>query len=212
MQHWISSVTHRLGSRRILPTSFDSILAMACGCYWMPLAPFNGLPGLRSGRTFVVDWRLRESYKYCILHKPVLRMKATANFDITEWEPVASDKPDSGPELSRIEITKALSGEDLEGESKGEGLFCGMSDPKKGAGYVVSERFTGRIGERRGTFVMQHGGLMGPGQAPKMFGSIVPGSGTGELIGLSGTIEIGRDEDGKHTLTLDYAFEAGSGS
>jgi hypothetical protein len=139
-------------------------------------------------------------------------MKAIANFDITKWEPVASDEPDSGPELSRIEITKALSGENLEGESEGEGLFCGMSDPKEGAGYVVSERFTGRIAAQHGTFVMQHGGLMGPGRAPKMFGSVVPGSGTGELIGLSGTIEIGRDEDGKHTLTLDYAFEADSRS
>ncbi len=36
---------------------------------------------------------------------------------------------------------------------------------------------------------------------------MVPGSGTGELAGLSGTMEIHVDEAGKHTLALDYQIE-----
>lgn len=39
-----------------------------------------------------------------------------------------------------------------------------------------------------------------------MFGHVVPGSGTGELAGLTGEIEISVAEDGTHTLTLDYDF------
>ena len=131
-------------------------------------------------------------------------MKAKANFDVTGWNPVASDAPEEGPTLSRIEITKVFSGEDFSGESKGEGLFCGMNDPKNGAGYLVSERFTGDLGGKTGTFVMHHGGLAGPAAAPSTFGNIVPGSGTGQLEGITGAIEIGQDKEGKHQMLLDY--------
>ena len=55
-----------------------------------------------------------------------------------------------------------------------------MNDPEVGAGYVVSERVTGQLGDRSGSFVIQHGGVMGPGLAPRTFGHVVPGSGTGD--------------------------------
>lgn len=130
-------------------------------------------------------------------------MTGTASFSVTLWEPQGSDAPEAGPEQSRVRIHKAFEG-DLVGKSTGEGLFCGMSTPEDGAGYVVSERFVGRLGQREGSFVIQHGGLMGPGQPPHTFGSVVPGSGTGGLSGLAGTVEISRTDDGGHLLRLDY--------
>ena len=133
-------------------------------------------------------------------------MKATATFDVTGWEPASSDQPDAGPEMSRVVIRKSFQKGDIEGESEGEGLFCGMSDPGAGAGYVVSERVTGRLGNREGSFVIQHGGLMGPGMAPRTFGHVVPGSGTGDLTGLAGEVAIERTDDGEHTMLLDYHF------
>ncbi len=132
---------------------------------------------------------------------------ATARFDVTGWTPSPYDQPAEGPELSRITIRKAFQG-GLKGESVGEGLFCGMSAPQAGAGYVVSERFTGQLGERHGSFVIQHGGLMGPGVPPRTFGHVVPGSGTGDLVGLIGDVQIDRTDDGEHRLTLDYDFPA----
>jgi hypothetical protein len=126
-------------------------------------------------------------------------MRATAHFDVTRWDATVTDTPDEGPALSRVAIHKAFQG-DLTGESVGEGLFCGMERPADGAGYVVSERFAGRLGDRQGTFVIQHGGLAGPAMEPQSFGSVVPGSGTGGLAGLSGTVTFGEG----HTLTLDY--------
>ncbi len=129
-------------------------------------------------------------------------MTATARFDVTGWDPTPYDQPADGPELSRVTIRKAFQG-DLDGESTAEGLFCGMGDPSAGAGYVVSERVTGRLGGRSGSFVIQHGGVVGSDVAPRTFGHVVPGSGTGELAGLAGTVEIDR-ADGQHTLTLDY--------
>lgn len=131
-------------------------------------------------------------------------MTATAHFDVTAWEPAEStDEPAAGPALSRVTIRKAFRG-DLDGTSEGEGLFCGMEDPAAGAGYLVSERVTGRLGDREGSFVLHHGGAMGPGVAPHTFGHVVPGSGTGDLVGIAGTVEIDRTDDGTHTLTLDY--------
>ena len=132
-------------------------------------------------------------------------MEATCTFDVTGWEPSPGDEPAEGPALVRVAIQKKFQGE-LAGESAGEGLFCGLSDPKDGAGYVVSERVTGVLAGRSGTFVLQHGGIMGPDMPPHSFGNVVPGSGTGELAGLRGEMEISRTADGVHTLTLRYAF------
>ncbi len=137
-------------------------------------------------------------------------MKVTARFNVTGWDSATYDQPSEGPDLSRVTIRKAFEG-DLEGESTGEGLFCGMSDPDAGAGYVVSERFEGRLGDRKGSFVMQHGGVMGPGMAPRTFGHVVPGSGTGDLAGLTGTVEISQ-AGGDHSLTLDYDLPTATAS
>lgn len=133
-------------------------------------------------------------------------MEAKCTFDVTEWKPSPGDAPEEGPALTRVAIRKKFQGE-LDGESVGEGLFCGLSDPEAGAGYVVSERVTGALAGRSGTFVLQHGGVMGPGMAPRSFGNVVPGSGTGELAGLRGEMEISRTEDGVHVLALCYAFD-----
>lgn len=126
-------------------------------------------------------------------------MRASARFQVTRWEATPTDTPETGPALSRVAIRKAFEG-DLTGESVGEGLFCGLDRPGDGAGYVVSERFTGRLGDREGSFVIQHGGLAGPDLEPQSFGSVVPGSGTGGFAGLRGTVAFAEG----HTLTLDY--------
>lgn len=133
-------------------------------------------------------------------------MRATASFDVTGWDENPYDEPDEGPRLARASVQKTFHGE-LEGESTAELLMC-QADPadlSAGAGYVASEQFVGRLGERTGTFVMQHGGLSGAG-APRTFGHVVPGSATDELAGLRGDVEISRTPDGEHTLTLDYDF------
>jgi hypothetical protein len=104
-------------------------------------------------------------------------------------------------------VKKSFEG-DLMAESTAELLMC-QADEKDlaaGAGYVASELVTGRIGDRAGTFVMQHWGLSG-GAPSRTAGHVVPGSGTGELVGLSGTVEIDVDASGAHKLTMDYDLE-----
>jgi hypothetical protein len=82
------------------------------------------------------------------------------------------------------------------------------SDLGSGAGYVASELVVGRLGSRAGTFVFQHWGLSGGGTSPRTSGHVVPGSGTGELAGLTGQVEISVEAGGGHTLTLDYDIAA----
>jgi len=133
--------------------------------------------------------------------------RATAAFDITGWEQTDYGGEGGGPKLSRATVKKAFRG-DLEGTSTAELLMCGGPEGG-GAGYIAQEVVTASLGGRSGTFVMQHGGLRGAGQA-YTFGNVVPDSGTGGLRGLAGSLELRHDENGA-VLTLDYDFAAAAG-
>ncbi len=110
--------------------------------------------------------------------------------------------------LGRLAIAKRFQG-DLDATSVGQMLSAGTS-VKGSAGYVAIERVTGTLDGRAGGFVLQHSGTMNRG-APLLVITIVPDSGAGELVGISGsmTIEIA---NGAHSYALTYAIEgAGDG-
>lgn len=130
--------------------------------------------------------------------------RVVAPFNVTGWEEKPYDDPAGGPRLSRTTVTKKFTGE-LDAESSAELLMCQASaaDIKAGAGYVANERVTGKLGDLSGTFVMQHCGLISGGEQ-RTFGNVVPGSGTGDLKGLTGQVEIEVDDQGRHALILTY--------
>ena len=93
----------------------------------------------------------------------------------------------------------------LDGTGVGEMLTAGS--PVKGSGaYVAIERVSGTLQGRTGTFVLQHTGTMNHG-VPQLSITIVPDSGTGELTGISGKLNITISE-GKHTYDLEYSLPA----
>jgi hypothetical protein len=104
-----------------------------------------------------------------------------------------------GTELSRVHISRNFSG-DLEGESTAELL---IAKSEGGGGYVGHDRITGTLVGRSGGFVFQHSGLMGPAGVSNA-GTIVPGTGSGELAGISGEGTMLADDQGNHMLTLEY--------
>jgi hypothetical protein len=120
-------------------------------------------------------------------------MSITASFEITAWDETTYDAPEEGPPLVRVSVRKRFSGP-LQGASTAEVLIAGRE------GYLASERVDGALEGRRGTFVIQHGGV-----GDRAFGHIIPGSGTGELEGLSGEAVFAHDEAGAR-LTLSYAL------
>ena len=128
--------------------------------------------------------------------------RATASFEITAWEQTNYDEPAEGPKFSRATVRKTFRG-DIEGESTAELLLCQVND--ESAGYVAMERIVGRIGERVGSFVIQHCATRG-GARPQALWLVLPGSGAGELRELRGEAEYRHDEHGA-TFVLDYDFE-----
>ena len=105
-----------------------------------------------------------------------------------------------GLKLNRNVVRKEFSG-DMVGTSEAQMLAAFTGTPGS-AGYVAIEHFTGSVGGKSGSFVLQHNGVMDRGEA-QLEVIIVPDSGSGELAGISGTLEID-NEDGQHSYVLDY--------
>lgn len=102
----------------------------------------------------------------------------------------------------RLSIDKIFRG-DLTGESKGQMMASGGAQEQSGA-YVALETVTGSLQGKKGSFVLAHRGMMTP-TSQSLSVLIVPGTGTGELAGIEGSVDI-RIEGKKHFYTIDYAI------
>ena len=133
-------------------------------------------------------------------------MKTVSSFEVTGWD--TRDEEGERPLLSEAIVDKRYHG-DLDGEGRVRLLMCRASadGPLENAGYIAMEQVSGTLGGRKGTFVFHHWGIAEAGAPPRTGGHVVPGSGTGELAGMSGTMEIHVDGDGGHTLALDYEID-----
>ena len=132
-----------------------------------------------------------------------MTVRATGPFDV-QLKPIPAYETDAGAMLGRMSIDKQFHG-DLEATSRGEMITAGTA-VKGSAAYSAVERVSGTLGGRRGTFVLQHTGVMNRG-APSLAITVVPDSATGELAGLAGTMAI-QIEGGKHAYAFDYALPA----
>ena len=132
-----------------------------------------------------------------------LSMHAEGTFDVKN-APLAADDALAGTAIGRYGLDKQFQG-DLEGTSKGEML--GAGNPATGtAGYVAIEQFTGTLHGRSGSFALQHFGTMEDNKFDLVV-KVVPGSGTGDLLGISGTMTI-KILSGKHSYQFDYSLPA----
>jgi hypothetical protein len=111
-------------------------------------------------------------------------------------------QPADGSPIGRMTIDKQFHG-DLEAASKGQ-MLAFSTDVKGSAGYVAMEQVTGTLHGRTGTFVLQHTGVMDH-SVPQLSVTVVPDSGTGELLGLTGKMNI-IITDGKHSYEFDYTL------
>ena len=124
---------------------------------------------------------------------------ASGTFEV-KLVPVEAQSID--PSIGRMTGEKQWGG-DLIGASKVEMLTGG--DLKTGsAGYVGMEKFTGTVKGRKGSFILQHSATMNAGQGDLNI-TVVPGSGTEELKGISGKITI-KIEGGKHFYEFEYTI------
>jgi hypothetical protein len=128
---------------------------------------------------------------------------ARGTFDVRLTPQKADSHEAESANLGRMSIDKQFHG-DLEGASKGE-MLSTMSAVAGSAGYVAMERVTGTLHGQRGTFVLQHTGTMTRG-VPQLSVTVVPDSGTDDLLGISGAMTI-TIEGKKHFYELEYTLQ-----
>jgi hypothetical protein len=129
--------------------------------------------------------------------------RATGTIAVRSYEPTPYEQPTQGPALVRIHVEEVFSG-DIEGTGVAEFLQTQVS--ADAASFVGIERVSGTIAGRTGTFVLQDEGTLTGSRVAGRW-SVVPGSATGELVGLRGdgsfTAELGQGA----AIDLAYWFE-----
>ena len=127
-------------------------------------------------------------------------MHARATFKIVSWDEEPFDEPEVGPRLTQAHVKKSFEG-DLIGTGN---LMYVMTHLDAGsASFLGFEKVVGSLGGRTGSFVLRHTGSYDGEKATGEW-EVVPGSGTGELSGLSGTGGFSAGHAEEHEMTLEY--------
>jgi hypothetical protein len=125
---------------------------------------------------------------------------AKGTFDVKTTPQPAAEGDDSG--IARLLLDKHFHG-DLEAASKGQ-MLAASGTVKGSAGYVAIEKVTGTLAGRKGSFVLYHQGTMNRG-VPTLSVTVVPDSGTDQLTGLTGSMNI-IIANGAHSYEFTYSL------
>lgn len=124
---------------------------------------------------------------------------ATGTFDV-RITPVPPESDSAADAHGRMSLSKTFHG-GLQGTGQGEMLA--VREGQSGA-YVAIERLSGTLDGRSGGFSLVHRGVMDAG-GQELSITVVPGSGSGELTGISGVFHLSI-VDGEHRYVLDYSL------
>ncbi|MEU4117976.1 DUF3224 domain-containing protein [Kitasatospora sp. NPDC028055] len=123
--------------------------------------------------------------------------EVSGSFEVTAFEPVETEQRE-GAAFGRVRIAKTFTG-GLSG--RGEVRMLSVGDASGGpASYVAVEHVTGELDGRKGSFVLQHAAWDTTGVTIR----VVPGTGAGELAGITGEFRLSVDASGAHTYVLAY--------
>src|SRR5438067_333688 len=128
--------------------------------------------------------------------------RATGTFEV-KVEPIPGESRGGRPSFPRMTLDKQYSG-DLEGTSQAE-MMTVNGTMEGSAAAVALERFTGSLQGRKGSFALVLSGTMRRGGDFNMIIRVVPDSGTEQLAGLTGTLEIVL-EGKQHHYNFDYSL------
>ena len=127
-------------------------------------------------------------------------MLTNATFKITSWDEEPFDEPGDGSKLTRAHVRRSFHG-DLAGT--GNLMYVMAYLDSEVASFTGFERVVGSLGGKTGSFVLRHTGSYQGDEATAQY-EVVPGSGTDELTGLSGTGGFSAGHAEEHDMTLDY--------
>lgn len=133
-------------------------------------------------------------------------MRAAGTFTVSSFVPAQLEPPpvavEVGTAVGTATMEKVYEG-DVQGRSAT--IFVSAFDMGTGVGtYVALETFAGRLGDREGGFAYAHSATtLGSDRRDELF-VIVPGSGVGDLAGISGSGGLAVDSDDTHRVWFDY--------
>jgi phosphatidylserine decarboxylase len=127
--------------------------------------------------------------------------QAKGDFEV-KLAPQSLTDSNADPSLGRMSLDKKFSG-DLDAVSRGE-MLSAMGTEKGSGVYVAIERVSGTLQGKHGSFAMYHVGTMQAGKQ-ELSVQVAPDSGTGQLVGLTGRMQI-IIEGRKHSYVFDYAL------
>lgn len=124
-------------------------------------------------------------------------------FTMKSWDEQVVSGPEDGPRYAHAHATFAYTGV-IEGTSSCDYLLYYATpgyDDGNGQAAPGYERIEGSVAGRKGSFLVRHDVRYGADGISDTW-SVVPGSGTGELAGLSGTGTASGNSE-----TVDYTFD-----
>ena len=109
--------------------------------------------------------------------------RATGTFEIETWDEAPYEELGNSAKLTKASVKQVYSG-GLEAAARSEALMAYPGDDS--AHYTSLVRVSGRLDGRTGSFLLQGSGTYSGGTATESW-TVIPGSGTDELVGISGT-------------------------
>ena len=133
--------------------------------------------------------------------------KAEGSYGINSWDEKTWDGKDH-KDTHGAKLTHAKIVFEFQGDFVGEGEVQLLMSYRDDANAVFSgfQKMVGRLGGRSGSFVIQVDGKFENAAATSTW-TILPGSGTGELSGITGGGETVAVHADRQPFTLKYSFE-----
>jgi hypothetical protein len=128
--------------------------------------------------------------------------KETGTYQVTGWDEKPYEEADGGLKLTKATITNTFTGV-IEGTGTAEYLMAYPDETY--AEFAGLQRVDGAVGGRSGSFVLRAGGVFENGVAKGEW-SVVPGTGTGDLKGLTGAGGYTSGTAGAADVTFTYDF------
>jgi Protein of unknown function (DUF3224) len=125
---------------------------------------------------------------------------ATGKFDIASWDEEPFIEIDDARKLTRAHVTQKFSG-DITGDGAVQWQMFYRTDGT--AEFVGLQHVDGQLGDRRGSFVLSTTGEFDGAKAKAQW-TVVNGSGTGDLEGLTGSGGMEAPMGSTATYELDY--------
>jgi hypothetical protein len=123
-------------------------------------------------------------------------------FELAGWDETTYADLEGERKLNRASVRQNITG-DVAGTGEVEYLMCYGEDGT--ARFLGFQRIEGTAGGRDGSFVVESVGGFAEGKATGTW-SVVPGSGTGDLTGLSGSGSFEAETGPKGSYELDADF------